>query len=1074
MVSSTSDRKVSLGLWMITAFVVSLLISLPVRAQVTGATLSGTAKDTSGAVIPRAQISIKNVATGTIVVDTANSDGFYAEPNLPAGTYEVSASATGFATEVQAGVILTVGAQQVLNFTMQVGQVSQKIEVSATAPNVELASSSIDATVTPHTVVELPLNGRDWTALATLQPGVVSLTTEPSISNISSPRGHTGFGQQLTIAGTRPQLNAYRLDGISVVDQANSSPGSVLGVTLGVDAIAEFSVLTSNASAEYGRTAGGVVNAVTKSGTNGFHGDVYDFLRNDDLDARGFFDKSKIQFRRNQFGGSGGGPIRKNKTFFFADYEGTRQYDGVTNVSTVLSQTARQGILYNANGTFSTVTVSPLVTPFFAFWPLPNAGLIAPGNTGHYDYVGANPGDEDFGTARIDQTFSQSDSLSGTYRYDHGTFEQPDPLGNINYGNRNRENTIVLAENHTFNSTTVNSIRIGYHRSATASQQALEALNPLAASKDASISSFPGQQWAPEITVSGTTQFVGGLNAISAPVHTWNSYQIDDDVYLTKGEHSIKLGFSAERDLDNSYSPAGPNGQFNFGSITAFLTDGTVNWQDTYFPSVTPMYLRQSIFGGYIQDDWRFRHNLTINLGLRYEMSTVPTEKNNKFVNLPSLTATVANLGSPFFKNPTYRDFEPRVGLSWDPFGDGKTAVRAAFGIFDILPLTYNFFLNLGHPYPKTISPVESNLPAGSFPSVVTAPAPNWPSTVQSTNLTPFNPPENYLMLWNLNIQRQIMPSTTVMVGYVGNRGIHMYEHDDDADVVLPTLTPQGYLWPAVRGSGTRLNTSVGDITYADYNGHSYYDALNVAVIKKLSRGLQVQGTYTWQKGIDTGSTSVNGNTFSNSIRGLPWFCTACKRGLSDFNVGRVLKINFIYDLPSPTLGGAFVSRVLGGWELGGIITVQDGVPITPIMGGDPLGENNAYPYDVPNRLTGPGCATAVNPGNVANYINLNCFADPNPLTLMGNAARNSIIGPGLFTWDASFYKNNYIKKISESFNAQFRVEIFNAFNRPNFGTPDDTNQLFNQSGAPVAGAGSLDTLATTARQIQLALKLIW
>jgi len=327
---------------------ISILGTGQAYAQVSGATLTGTVKDSSGAVIPNAQVVIMDVATGVTRTVSPGGAGLYTAPNLLPGTYEVRITATGFSTAVQKGVILTVGEQQVLDFTMRVGQMSQTVEVTTEAPTVELTSSELGATVNSTTVRELPLNGRSWTDLAVLQPGVIAATTHAAVDV------NRGYGGQLSISGARPQQNNYRLDGISINDYSNGGPGSVLGQNLGVEAIQEFSVLTSNYSAEYGKTSGGVVNAISRSGTNQFHGSVYEFLRNSSLDANNFFDNSngvpKPPFRRNQFGVSGGGPIRKDHTFIFGDYEGIRQSEGTTESSGVPSANARLGILHDKNG----------------------------------------------------------------------------------------------------------------------------------------------------------------------------------------------------------------------------------------------------------------------------------------------------------------------------------------------------------------------------------------------------------------------------------------------------------------------------------------------------------------------------------------------------------------------------------------------------------------------------------------------------------------------------------------------------------------------------------------------------
>jgi hypothetical protein len=399
--NSHYSREIGLGLTTFVLLVFGLLTSAPVFAQVAGATLSGTVTDQSGAVIPNTQIAVKNNATGVTRTVTADPAGFYTAPNLLPGTYEITATASGFATEVQSGVTLTVGAQQVLNLVLQVGQVTQRVQVTGEAPAVQLASSSISAVVNSTTVRELPLNGRSWTDLAALQPGVDAILTQVPFT-AGGDRGTRGFGAQLTISGARPQQNNYRLDGVSLNDYGNGGPGSVLGGNLGVDAIQEFSVLTSNYSAEYGKTAGGVVNAITRSGTDQFHGNIYEFLRNSALDARNFFDRGKIPpFRRNQFGGSAGGPIRKDRTFIFGDYEGIRQSKGIAFTDTVPSAAARAG-----NLSTGAVTVDPSAAKYLPFYPLPNGPLLGAGDIGIFSFPSQQVVHENFLTTRLDHKIS--------------------------------------------------------------------------------------------------------------------------------------------------------------------------------------------------------------------------------------------------------------------------------------------------------------------------------------------------------------------------------------------------------------------------------------------------------------------------------------------------------------------------------------------------------------------------------------------------------------------------------------------------------------------------------------------
>src|SRR5712672_681558 len=427
-----------------------LWLTATARAQVAGATLSGTVTDPSGAILPQATISVRNVSTDITRTTTTSAAGFYSVPNLLPGTYDVKASAQGFSAHLSTGIILTVGAQQVLDFSLKVGQISQTVEVSTEAPIVELASSSISATVNATTVRELPLNGRSWTDLAALQQGVSAIQTQADVA-VGGDRGNRGFGNQITVAGDRPEQNNYRLDGVSINDFNNAAPGSVLGGDLGVDAVQEFSVITSNVSAEYGRTSGGVINAITRSGTNQFHGGVYEFLRNDALDAANFFENSsglkKASFRQNQFGVSAGGPIRKDKLFVFGDYEGIRYSKGFPNPITVPSNNARNGILNFPGATLDPtqfpsgctatgvtdqcqVTVDPSVQKYLPFWPV-STNTNPDGNTAAYAFTAQRIVTENFFTIRADDKISVKDSLAVTYLRDITPYSSPDGLNAV-------------------------------------------------------------------------------------------------------------------------------------------------------------------------------------------------------------------------------------------------------------------------------------------------------------------------------------------------------------------------------------------------------------------------------------------------------------------------------------------------------------------------------------------------------------------------------------------------------------------------------------------------------------------
>jgi outer membrane receptor protein involved in Fe transport len=1072
-------------MWM--ALAPGALISVPLHAQVVGATVSGSVIDTSRSVVPQTQISIKNVETATSRDVEVNSDGFYTAPNLLPGVYDISASAPGFTTEVRTGITLTIGAQQVVNFTLQVGPVNQKIEVAASAIEIQLASSAIGGLVSSNTIVELPLNGRDWTQLATLQPGVGSMASVQRPA-AASQRASRGFGTQLTISGGRPQQNNYRVDGITVNDYANDGPGNVLGIAMGVDAIAEFSVVSSNYSAEYGRTSGGVINAITRSGTNQLHGTVYEFVRNSAFDARNFFDAPQIPpFRRNQFGASGGAPIWKDKTFIFADYEGLRQSLGNTVRANVPSPDARNGIIHNADGTTTTLTVDPKVAAFLAIYALPNAGLKGAGNTGVYSFVSQQVSTANFETARIDHHFSEKDVLFGTYAHDSSDLSQPDILDTVLVGNHTANQRVALEETHIFNTRLINSVRFGFNRVHNETGIGISAINPAAA--DPALGIGAGRD-APQVAVSGLTRLNEGLNSQALSIYPWNTFQGYDDASLTFGKHNLKFGGGVERDQDNetNCNNSCGGGSFQFGSLTAFLLNKPGQFKTA---SVAQRHFRETILGAYIQDDVRWRPNVTINLGLRYEMSRVPTETNNELANLYNPTDATLHLGNPLWNNPTLRNLEPRVGFAWDPFGDGKTSVRSAFGIFDVLPLLFEFS---GHNRAAPFSPSSSsnNLPAGTFPVGALALATANP--LQETQYLGQNPKRNYIMQWNLSVQRELTQGLTLTATYLGSRGVHNPFTADDMNMVLPiSHTAAGYLWPNPATNPQVINPNWGQIDYLQWSSGSFYHALEAQVTKRFSHGFEIDGAYTWSKSIDLSSGSGVVDPFVNSLSNLFFFENDVNRGVSDFNVKHNLVINFLWTAPKPHFNNGVADRVLGGWQLGGIFQTRTGLPFTPLIDGDPLNTMSSAPGDFPNRLAGSGCASAVNSGNVANYINLSCFGLPMATpaiaaqcvpfssatvtgtcqNLQGNSTRNSLIGPGLTNLDFSLFKNNYFGH-SERFNIQFRAEFFNILNHPNFDSPIDNSTLFDQNGAPVDGAGAIDATSTASRQIQFALKLIW
>jgi hypothetical protein len=445
---------------------------------------------------------------------------------------------------------------------------------------------------------------------------------------------------------------------------------------------------------------------------------------------------------------------------------------------------------------------------------------------------------------------------------------------------------------------------------------------------------------------------------------------------------------------------------------------------------------------------------------------------NNLISNLAHLTDARPRVGSPFFQNPTLRNFEPRVGLAWSPFPDNKTIVRSGFGIFDVLPLPYEFTLTIPNAAPFAAQIFAESLPQGAFPTGAYQQF-SGSSTVSRAGYTEHDPKRNYVMQWNVNLERQLASGLTATLGYVGSHGVHEPYRQDNFDTVLPLLTAAGYLYPLL-GTSQPLNPNFGRISGTLWQAGSSYHALQAVISKNLSHGIQFHGAYTWSKSIDTLSATVADDSFPNGLMNPLFFDQHTSRGLSDFDVRQNFVVNLTWEAPAPKTGLRLTRWALSGWQLGGIYKASSGQPFTPILGGDPLGTALDETAEPPNRVAGPGCKTLSNPGNPNHYFKTQCLAFPNPANLLGNLGRNTVIGPGLANLDFSLFKNDRLRSISESCSAQFRAEFFNVFNRANFASPTDNRIAFDQSGIPTSSAGLITSTQTPSRQIQFALKLIW
>ena len=1044
------------------ALALSLCFLLPrgARAQVTGATLKGVISDASGSPVPNAKVTATNIATGVATTTTTNATGTYNFANVNPGNYQVSATSTGFSKAITT-VTLSVGTLQVQNFALKVGEAQQTVEVTAATPQINTNSSTLSSVVGQQMIVQLPLNGRDWASLATLQPGVAQVRTQEVVTQ---PGGQLrGLGMQMTINGNRPTQNVYRLDGIIVNDYSNAGPGNVLGENVGVDAIQEFSVMTSNYSAQYGFTSGGVINAITKSGTDKFHGSAYEFIRNSALDAANFFENAngipKGAFRRNQFGVSAGGPLKKNKIFLFANYEGLRQSTALPLNAKVLTPNARLGILQGvapltgpcpyANSTNlapgqAGVCVDNTVAKFInEMDPLPNGGVNINGNLASRTVDAQEPVVDNFFTFRSDFNLSNTDTFHVSYYQDHSSWHKPNALGTAITGFEVPHEAISLEETHVFTPSLINTVRLGYNRSNLLSPAVA---NLLPASTDTSFGVLPGLP-APGLGAlaggngGGRLTGFGGYNPGDGFDQWTGMAQLFDDASYTVGNHSISLGAMALRDHDNMINSSSGGGSVGFSSLTDFLQNipNTVRMPtvDPFTPGGNTIHhYRAWVLAGYLMDDWHARSNLTLNIGVRYEMEPIMQETQNKVISLKNIwsnpsgctyqngqTVGCANFRTKIFTtNPTIHNIEPRLGFSWDPWGDGKTAVRGGFGIFDVLPMPFMIGLNPlqtapAGPEVDLSAPGQGTFGAPAFLNGggvnpqsfygVYAAAVASGSTANAAQRWAYvqpNPKRNYVSQWNFNIQRQLSKSTALTVAYAGSRTYHNVFQTDTLNTVMPYKTSAGYLFPNPIGSGclgalcTTTDTNLGlPANYSAnptgivpgllinpytaliqsevWNSAAWYESMQVNLTRKMTNNLFFQASFTWQKSLDTSSGSFAGDNFAADVTPtIPWYDPSLIKGPSDFNVPKSLVINTLYQAPGNSLTGP-MAVIAKGWQIGSIITASDGVPLWPLSGieGDPMGQLNGEPMAIPTLA--PGCNThnVVSPGNVQ-YLNPNCF----------------------------------------------------------------------------------------------------
>jgi hypothetical protein len=1096
------------------------------QAQLPTGTILGVVKDSSGAVVPGAKITVLSTGTGQTRAVVTGGDGAYRLDALPIGNYQITAEASGFRTEVQSGLTLSVGEELAANITLQVGEAAQTVSVTGAASLVSTTTSTLSSLITPQRVTELPLNGRNYTSLTLLQPGVTQ-------SGGGSLTGFGSAGIEFSSMGLPISSNNYMLDGAILTNALDANGASGTGTTLGIDGIQEYRLITNGEDAEYGMKMASQTVIVSKSGTNQFHGDVFEFLRNSSLDARNDFDlpptnptlgKRLPEYRRSQFGGAAGGPIIKDKMFYFGVYEGLRSYLGTTNQDTTLAPGCQGGagaVIMEAScpqlslPVGGSATIAPQMARFVSLFPAPNL----PNNV--YGFVYPQNTVEDYAQLRLDYTLSSTDSVFGRWTFDNAH----EPAGynfgasySLAYG---RDDFITLAENHIFTPNLLSSARTSWSRAPVG--VTIGVVNPLFNTPAYAL--IPNNAFG-ALTIGGVSTV--GTNQNAPRISNGTILTGSDDVNYTRGRHSMKFGGIFNHYQNHTIYLGYNRGYGNFSGVDTFFT-GLMSEYTGILPSSNYVrtYLNETM-GFYGQDAWRLTPRLTINVGLRYEPITEYKDANGLGSSLRNPATDTQFTSGPEFLNPSLRNWGPRFGFAWDAFGDGKTAVHGGFGVqFD--QTGYGNALEFGagiapphiQQYTVTNTTLEIPYPApaiGSFLPV--GPTLDWHMAQ----------PHSYT--YNLTAERQLPYKMGLALSYAGSRGLHLIQTLEGNQVVpngVPSANggtecvapPAGTTAPPessttnmqsqIDGSATscylsnapRTNLNFGSIPDYTAGADSIYNSMQVRLNKNVTQGLQFQGTYTWGKVIDdiVSNGAYVGEPNNNKSR----------RGPAAFDVTDIFHFNALYHLPSFTESNGLVGKLSNGWWLSGIVSAQSGATLSSFVSGfrsqdgfiNTYGLQTDQPDIVPGRFNSnithgvsAGCGTgatrqaggsAIAAGAKLHTKSLwydPCAFSVEPAGFIGNVPRNFLRGPGYDDADISLVKDTAVGFLGDQGEVEFRSEFFNITNHPNFSLPTNTVSAGSCGGSvlgctmnqanPGSSAGVITSTNGTSRQIQFALKVMF
>jgi Carboxypeptidase regulatory-like domain/TonB dependent receptor len=1010
---------------------VAALIATPSAIAQSTATLQGTVTDSKGAVLPNATVTVRNRNTSFERTTQTDNDGNYQVAALPVGVYSVEVKLENFKSQVADRVTVEVARTVVQNFQMDVGAISEQVLVSSDVPVIETATTSVGTVINQRTVQEIPLNGRHFVDLGLLIPGSV---TPPQNGFLTAPlRGQGSFA--FNTAGAREDTVNFMINGVNLNDMVQNQ----ITFQPSINTVQEFKVDNSTFSAEYGRNSGAIVNIATRSGTNDYHGEFFEFLRNEALDARNFFDRTTEPppFKRNQFGFNLGGPVKwphfgeggpilsydgTNKTFFFFSYEGLRQRQGLTLTSNTLTDEQRA------------LATDPVIIQLLPLIPRATSVDIVNGVAiGRFAGSGTAPVDLDQWTGDVSHNFGSNDRLHVYYAFQRDKRGEPNLQGNTLPGwgdtRQSRRQIFTLNQTHIFGPNLTNEARLGLNRiNITFTPNAQ--LNPDDFGFNNGVHEPIGLS---QLSITGFNFNLGGPAGFPQG-RADTTIVVSDTLNYLRGNHSFKFGGEARRFYNNNFTL--DTGSFTFPSVQRFL-DGQANSFNIIIGDRSSAIIQNAI-GFYVQDNYKVRSNLTIELGIRYDWNMTPTERFDRFVVFDPETRTLVRVGAGIDKvyEENNRNFQPRVGIAWDPFKDGKTSVRAAYAILTDQPVT------------NVVTPLASNPPLARpltlAPQVGFVPLDNAEPLAGNAGLAPstVDPGLNnaYVQSWNFNIQREVARDLGVTVGYFGAKGTHL-RISRNINQPINGVRP----FPALSLSDPfRPGALLNNIVQIEGTGNSSYNALWLTADKRLSRGLQFNASYTFSKSIDYNSLNSQGIVVQDSynLRG--------SRGLSDFDARHRFVISGLYELPFRG------NKLTEGWQLATIVQSQSGNPVNIVVNNAAFtGTNNTVRPDV----TGP----------VAILGTVERWFDPTPFVVpvgrFGNLGRNVVIGPRFNNTDFSVIKRT---RLTESQLIEFRWEVFDVFNHANFGQPQrvvgQTLGQITNTRFPTGDSGS-------SRQMQFALK---